>query len=353
MNTTDRATDRVRIIDVATEEVDLTSITPQDAATWFAYAAAMIDEAPPTPFDARRFQLLALPAFVTMQLFVARDADGSIAGDARAVFARTANYAEICQTHIGVRRDRRRQGIATRLLRHVADAAAGAGRSMVVGWSFHHLPAGAAFAERVGAEAGAHQQVNQLKLSALDRPQLRAWCEAGPVRASGYALKYVDGPYPDDLIDEIATVRMAMTPTRQDAFQLEPPLLSVDQIRSLERVLLRTGSERWALLAVHESSGALAGFTEMGFHAMEPTVAHQWTTVVGPEHRGRGLGKWLKAAMLTRMLSERPRVEEVRTGNAATNEPMLAINRALGFQPYLGVTGWRVSAPRLRDYLSS
>jgi GNAT superfamily N-acetyltransferase len=342
--------DHVGAIDVTTEEVDLRSITPHDVATWTAYDTAMLDEAPETPFDARRFSLLALPEFVTLRLFVARDPDGSIAGDARAVFSDTGNNTEICQAHIGVRRDRRRQGIATRLLRHVAAAA---DRPLVVGWSFDHLPAGAAFAERIGAEAAIHQHVNRLWLFELDRPTLRAWSAAGPVRASGYSLKHIDGPYPDELIGEIAALRTAIDPAHQGAFRLEPPMLSVDQIRSLERVILAQGSERRALVAIHESSGAVAGFTEMGFEAARPALAQQWTTVVRPGHRGRGLGKWLKAAMLERMLAERPGVEEVRTANAATNEPMLAINRALGFKPYIGGTGWQVPVSRLRDYLSS
>lgn len=345
-------TDRAPATEIATEEVDLTSIGPRDAATWMAYDAAMIGEAPQTPFDARRFHLLARPEFVTLRLFVARDPDGSIAGDARAVFTRTGNNAEICQAHIGVRRDRRQQGIATSLLRHVADAAGDAGRSIVVGWSFDHLPAGAAFAARIGAEAAVHQHVNRLRFSELDQRLLRGWIGAGPVRASGYWLTRADGPYPDDLIGGIVALRSAVDPAHRGAFQMEPPILSVDQIRSLERVLLAPGSERWALIAIHESSAAVAGFTEMGFHSTRPTVAHQWTTAVRPEHRGRGLGKWLKAAMLERVLAERPHVEEVRTGNAATNEPMLAINRALGFRPYISGTGLQVPVPCLRDYLS-
>jgi mycothiol synthase len=346
-------TDRVRTMDIATEEVDLTSIAPRDAATWMAYDATMLDEAPQTPFDARRFHLLARPEFVALRLFIARDPDGSIAGDARAVFSRTENNAEICQAHIGVRRDRRRQGIATSLLRHVADAADEAGRPIIVGWSFDQLPAGAAFAERIGAEAAAHQHVNRLWLSELDRQMLRDWIAMGPVRAGGYSLTRADGPYPDHLMGEIAPLRSATNPADRGAFQMEPPILSVDQIRSLERMLFAQGTERWALVAMHDASATVAGFTEMGLPATQPTVAHQWTTVVRPEHRGRGLGKWLKAAMLERMLIERPGVEEVRTGNATTNEPMLAINRTLGFKPYISGTGWQVSVPRLRDYLSA
>jgi GNAT superfamily N-acetyltransferase len=154
------------------------------------------------------------------------------------------------------------------------------------------------------------------------------------------------------MIGEIAAMRSAMNPTHRGAFQMEPPVLSVDQLRSLERALFAI-MERWTLVAVHDASAAIAGFTEMGFPKMQPAVANQWTTVVQPEHRGRGLGKWLKAAMLERILTDCSRVREVRTSNLTTNEPMLAINRVLGFKPYIRGTGWQVSVARLRDYLSS
>ena len=61
-----------------------------------------------------------------------------------------------------------------------------------------------------------------------------------------------------------------------------------------------------------------------------------------PKYRGHGLGKWLKAAMLEKVLAERPAVKFVRTGNADENVPMLKINHALGFKPYVvgnGVAG--------------
>lgn len=53
------------------------------------------------------------------------------------------------------------------------------------------------------------------------------------------------------------------------------------------------------------------------------------------------------------MLLERPQVERVRTGSADASAPMFAINRALGFEPYVAETVWQLTRERLRAYLAA
>jgi hypothetical protein len=77
----------------------------------------------------------------------------------------------------------------------------------------------------------------------------------------------------------------------------------------------------------------------------------QGNTGVRPEHRGHALGKWLKATMLQRIFDERPQAEEIRTGNADSNDAMLGINRALGFKPHRAHTTWQVTTAQVRKYL--
>ena len=56
----------------------------------------------------------------------------------------------------------------------------------------------------------------------------------------------------------------------------------------------------------------------------------QWATIVRPDHRGHRLGLAVKCA-LTRAIQEHfPEAEYVRTQNAETNAPMVAINEAHG-----------------------
>ena len=62
-------------------------------------------------------------------------------------------------------------------------------------------------------------------------------------------------------------------------------------------------------------------------------MARQGDTGVDPEHRRRGIGRWLKAHNALRLVGQRPDVEYIETWNAVGNTPMLAINRAMGFEP--------------------
>jgi len=76
-------------------------------------------------------------------------------------------------------------------------------------------------------------------------------------------------------------------------------------------------------------------------------------TGVFPQYRNKGLGRWLKAAMLDKVLKERPQVKYVRAGNADSNAVMLKINTALGFKPYTADALWQVELQKVLDYLNA
>ena len=59
----------------------------------------------------------------------------------------------------------------------------------------------------------------------------------------------------------------------------------------------------------------------------------QQDTAVLPAHRGHRLGVWMKAANLSRLTADHPRISRVTTSNAADNEHMLRVNQQVGFKP--------------------
>lgn len=94
-------------------------------------------------------------------------------------------------------------------------------------------------------------------------------------------------------------------------------------------------------IAVERSTGELAAFTDVSVPAHDRTQAYQWNTLVLQEHRGRRLGQLVKAANLRALLRELPAVTRLVTWNADVNEPMLRVDRAMGFVPVGVITEWQ------------
>jgi GNAT superfamily N-acetyltransferase len=93
--------------------------------------------------------------------------------------------------------------------------------------------------------------------------------------------------------------------------------------------------------------------TEVTWSPNRPGILEQGFTGVSPEFRNKGLGCWLKAAMLDKILSRLREVRIVRVNNAKSNAPMLKINRALGFRPYLASAIWQVELDSVQKYLAA
>jgi len=122
-------------------------------------------------------------------------------------------------------------------------------------------------------------------------------------------------------------------------------------LRQMEQMLFSRGSQRLTFYVVEKSSGKFAGYTETVWNPNRPELLRQDMTGVFPEFRSLGLGRRMKAAMLDKVLKERPEVKYVRTGNADTNTAMLKINHELGFRPYFATAVWQVELERVQEYL--
>jgi GNAT superfamily N-acetyltransferase len=84
----------------------------------------------------------------------------------------------------------------------------------------------------------------------------------------------------------------------------------------------------------------------------KPELVNQGDTAVAPPYRNHGLGRWLKATMIEKILNERPQIKHIRTGNADSNAPMLKINHELGFKLYKSWNVWQVELSKVKEYLS-
>lgn len=278
-------------------------------------------------------------------------------GHAMTAVRRTGDNPHVMFVDLRVAPQARRQGVARRLLRCVVDAARSADRRSLVAEVQGREPLadlpGTAFGYAIGARPRREEHFNRLAIDDVEPSLLEAWLEQGPRRSPEMRLVWWEGTVPEQDLEGMADVvsrTSAGEPT--DDLDIEPMTFSAASIRHWMQAMDREGRQAHIAAAKHEPSDVLAGYTMMTTDPTNPTVFDQFGTGVLPEFRRRGLGRWLKAAMLQRMVRLYPERREVRTGNADSNAAMLAINRALGFRPWVASCSWQVSVDDVEAYLA-
>jgi len=224
----------------------------------------------------------------------------------------------------------RRRGIGTRLLRTAVDVLVAEGRRAMLIEAFAGS-AGAAFCDAFGFEEAQAERSSVLRLALVDRADVESLAAAPH---PGYRLVGWQERCPDELLDSYTRAKQAMNDAPTGSMDWHRLEYTGGHIRADEDVLRRRGWQWRVVVAVHEPTGEVAGLTEVIVSRWSPARAETDDTAVVPAHRGSGLGLWIKAEMVRRLLAQRPDVVEVVTRNGLTNEHMWRINERLGFRTY-------------------
>ncbi len=344
--------------DVTIEEIDYRGASEDVLREINAFGHAMAAEShpedPPEPFDVFRAWRDNISPNGVPREFLVRDDNGLVIGRLETWWEREENNQHVLDIDLAVLPEQRRAGVGRRLLATAVEAAEEAEKRLLVGHTIDRVTAGEDFAKRVGAEAALVGHTNRLAIADVDRAMAERWVEEGPVRAPGYSLFAIDGAVPDEFVEQFVTVLGVMNTAPRENLDMEDWVITPEQLRHMERSMLSVGAERRYLAARLDATGEFVGFSELWrYSRSEPNTCRQWGTGVFPEHRGHALGKWLKAVNILRVMDEWPEVVDIRTHNADSNDPMLGINRALGFEPYTVDVHWQIATEKARDYVGS
>jgi GNAT superfamily N-acetyltransferase len=155
---------------------------------------------------------------------------------------------------------------------------------------------------------------------------------------------------PDDLMEPTLQAFRAINRMPLEALDSEPWRFTEEIVRDWERTRRKRGQTHWLLVAIENATGHGAGFTDVVFDVRYPHQIHQGGTAVDPDHQGRDIGKWMKATMVNKILADLPAARFIRTENAGTNAPMLAINVRMGFAPAWEDTIWQMPLADAKRY---
>jgi mycothiol synthase len=322
------------------------------------YDAGAALHAEAVPEDPRRsladviVRVRTLPANDDGAVLVARDSAGEVAGLAWCTWEQVEGWNHVLQVNVEVLPDRRRQGLGRLLLESAAGVAEERGLRLVMGRSRDNVPSGAAFCAGFGPELAMTAEENRLDLRSVDRDLVDRWLAYGPVRAPGYRLEFVAGLTPPGMAEQVAQVMNVMNTAPREGLDVSDVLVTPELLAEYEEAAEAAGRGHWAYYAVEEATGRFVGLSDIWFEPGTPDRVYVGDTAVEPAHRGRSIGKWLKAAITRKILDERPAARWVITFNAGSNDAMLAINRQLGFRTTAVHTTWQIPTERLRARLA-
>ncbi|MEU9337061.1 GNAT family N-acetyltransferase [Streptomyces sp. NPDC048290] len=149
----------------------------------------------------------------------------------------------------------------------------------------------------------------------------------------GYRLTSWCGTVPDGLAETFAASRRAMDDMPMDDTDYGTVTWDVDRVRAAAKAVAQRGDQLHTVAAVDTSDGSIAGFTELVVPGDGRGDGQHYGTGVLPEHRGHGLGRWMKAESIRHALGRYPDLGGLLTDTADSNTHMRQINDGLGYTP--------------------
>ena len=303
---------------------------------------------PPRSKEELRLEVENTPGFVTIVQWLAWEGGEPVAL-MRLRWRESEDNRDLAAGYLGVVPSHRRRRIASDLIGVATRAALDAGRTKLIMDSDSMAPAGAEALERLGGKKGITVRISRMDIDALDLGLMDAWLAEGERLTDEFELLFFGPePVPPEHKEAFAELHHVMNSAPFEDLDVEPFVLTVEQMEAYEVARAARGIDWWATIVRHRESGEFAGFTELQALPEDRSIIYQGDTGVWHKYRGRGLGRWVKAANLLRVLPLMPNARWVETGNAGSNRPMLSINEAMGFYPYKQIIGWQFDTAALQ-----
>jgi GNAT superfamily N-acetyltransferase len=259
------------------------------------------------------------------------------------------DHGQHAMIDLGVDRRFRRQGLGTELLGVLVHRAVAGGRVRAIE-ACRFQESGWRFCAKHGGKLALEAAQNRLSLAEVDWGMMAEWRDGGAERNRARGTQLLSFQVvPEEMLEDL----MGLYNEIVDAVPLgglEMRVRVTPESRRMDEA--RTG-RGWYTLVSREADGTLSGLTEVVHEWATPYRVEQELTGVRNEHRGRGLGKWLKAEMLFFIRDRLPEVMHVDTGNADTNAPMISINRRMGFKRHQTERCYRFELEALWTRLSA
>ncbi|TMR10318.1 GNAT family N-acetyltransferase [Nonomuraea turkmeniaca] len=224
----------------------------------------------------------------------------------------------------------RRKGVASALLARIAEDARLAGMDRIQGI----VPGGGPGEAFVFGRGGVRELLRlHLQEQRIDERVLRRCGElAACPDPAAYTLAHWRGSAPEPQAASFGDVMGHVSDAPGAAWQMAPRAWDRAAVRAWEAQMTAGGEKLMVCAAVHRATGQVVAATVTIVPAGDGSAARQHDTAVLPQHRGRGLARWIKAEQTLRLRAAFSGVRAVTTTVNRQNLAMVAVNRAVGYR---------------------
>ncbi|WP_405892344.1 GNAT family N-acetyltransferase [Streptomyces sp. NBC_00104] len=260
--------------------------------------------------------------------WLASGADGTPLGSAFLRLFTKEGQTHLAELDVTVHPAERRQGVGAALLDEAVASARNEGRRAVIAQTEQGSPGDAFLAAR-GFRRVLTLTYARLELAGIDPDHVTRIVEQP---RPGYHLTGWAGVVPAELARTYAASRRAMDDMPMGDTDYGTVVWDVERVVAAAEAIAQRGDSLYTVASVHTSSGTIVGFSELVLPGDGKGDGQHYGTAVLPEHRGHGLGLWMKAKAVLHAHRLVPDLA-LLTDTAENNIPMRQVNDALGYRP--------------------
>jgi GNAT superfamily N-acetyltransferase len=261
--------------------------------------------------------------------WLASDTDGIPVGSAFLRLFTSIGQDHLAELDLHVHPGERRNRTGSRLLEAAVAAARQDGRRCVITQTEAGSP-GDRFLPARGFRRVLALTFTRLPMAEAD---ITALTEVAEQSHPGYRLASWEGTVPDGLAETFVASRHAMDDMPMGSTDFGSVTWDLERVQAAAAAIEKRGDLLHTVVAIDESDGSIAGFTELVIPGDGKGNGQHYGTGVLPGHRGHGLGRWMKAASIRQAFERHPDLGGLLTDTADNNPYMRHINDALGYAP--------------------
>lgn len=190
----------------------------------------------------------------------------------------------------------------------------------------------------------------ELNVKEVDLEKIDFWQSDAVAKFPLFRMEFYS-EIPGDILEEYTRVYSQISNSISFTTESDDGELTANEWKESQEALKLRKKCLYTYLVFNESNAQIAQ-TNVLVNLNDTKKMDQWMTGVVKEHRGRGLGKWMKAAMFKKLLLDYPDLEKIETDVHPNNHPSIELNKRMGYKRTVSQKDFMIDRQYIVQYLN-